>query len=178
MKIVVGLGNYGDKYAYTFHNMGFLAVECLADKLRLKFDKRECDALVAVGYRGGEKLVLAKPWTYMNRSGVAVKQLVKKYKAELKDVIVIFDDADIPKGSVRVRLKGSGGTHNGMRNIIQCLGSEEFPRVRIGIGPVPERVPIADYVLSDVPAAERQLFFDAFSAAADEAVKLIDEKPL
>ena len=178
MKIVVGLGNYGDKYAYTFHNMGFLAVECLADKLRLKFDKRECDALVAVGYRGGEKLVLAKPWTYMNLSGVAVKQLVKKYKAELEDVIVIFDDADIPKGSVRVRLKGSGGTHNGMRNIIQCLGSEEFPRVRIGIGPVPERVPIADYVLSDVPAAERQLFFDAFSAAADEAVKLIDEKPL
>ncbi len=178
MKIVIGLGNYGDKYAYTFHNMGFLAVECLADKLRLKFDKRECDALVAVGYRGGEKLVLAKPWTYMNLSGVAVKQLVKKYKAELKDLIVIFDDADIPKGSVRVRLKGSGGTHNGMRNIIQCLGSEEFPRVRIGIGPVPERVPIADYVLSDVPAAERQLFFDAFSAAADEAVKLIDEKPL
>lgn len=177
MKIVVGLGNYGDKYAYTFHNMGFLAVECLADKLKLKFDKRECDALVAVGYRGGEKLVLAKPWTYMNLSGVAVKQLVKKYRAELKDLIVIFDDADIPKGSVRVRRKGSGGTHNGMRNIIQCLGSEEFPRIRIGIGPIPERVPIADYVLSEVPAAERKMFFDSFSAAADEAVKLIDENP-
>ena len=99
----------------------------------------------------------------MNLSGVAVKQLVKKYRAELKDLIVIFDDADIPKGSVRVRRKGSGGTHNGMRNIIQCLGSEEFPRIRIGIGPVPERVPIADYVLSEVPAAERKMFFDSFS---------------
>lgn len=174
MKIVVGLGNFGDRYAYTFHNMGFLAAECLADKLGLKFDRRECDALIAVGYRGGEKLVIAKPLTYMNLSGVAVKQLLAKYKVEPKDLIVMFDDADLPKGSVRVRLKGSGGTHNGMRNIIEKIGTLDFPRVRIGIGPVPEHVPIADYVLSDVPKAERQLLFDAFSAAADEAVKLLD----
>lgn len=174
MKIVVGLGNFGDRYAYTFHNMGFLAAECLADKLGLKFDRRECDALIAVGYRGGEKLVIAKPLTYMNLSGVAVKQLLAKYKVEPKDLIVMFDDVDIPKGSVRVRIKGSGGTHNGMRNIIEKIGTLDFPRVRIGIGPVPERVPIADYVLSDVPKAERQTLFDAFSAAADEAIKLID----
>ncbi len=174
MKIVVGLGNFGDRYAYTFHNMGFLAAECLADKLGLKFDRRECDALIAVGYRGGEKLVIAKPLTYMNLSGVAVKQLLAKYKVEPKDLIVMFDDVDIPKGSVRVRLKGSGGTHNGMRNIIEKIGTLDFPRVRIGIGPVPERVPIADYVLSDVPKLERQTLFDAFSAAADEAIKLID----
>ena len=150
MKIVVGLGNFGDRYAYTFHNMGFLAAECLADKLNLKFDRRECDSLIAVGYRGGEKLVIAKPLTYMNLSGVAVKQLLAKYKAEPHDLIVMFDDVDIPKGSVRVRLKGSGGTHNGMRNIIEKIATQEFPRVRIGIGPVPEHVPIADYVLSDV----------------------------
>ena len=86
----------------------------------------------------------------------------------------MFDDVDIPKGSVRVRLKGSGGTHNGMRNIIEKIGTLDFPRVRIGIGPVPERVPIADYVLSDVPKVERQTLFDAFSVAADEAIKLID----
>ena len=174
MKIVVGLGNYGDKYAYTFHNMGFLAVEALADKLNLKFNERECDALVAVGYRNGEKIVLAKPWTYMNLSGVAVKQLVNKYKITPSDLIVIFDDLDIPKASVRVRLKGSAGTHNGMRNIIEKLGSQDFARVRIGIGPKPPFVPLVDYVLADVPKAERQAFFDAFSVASDEVIKLID----
>ncbi len=175
MKIVVGLGNFGDRYAYTFHNMGFLSVECLADKLGLKFDKRECDAEVAVGYRNGDKLVLAKPLTYMNLSGNAVKQLVGKYKASMRDVIVIFDDIDIPKGSVRVRQKGSGGTHNGMRNIIATMNTEDFPRIRVGIGPKPENVPIADYVLSNVPKAERQTLFDAFGVAADEAIKLIDQ---
>lgn len=174
MKIVVGLGNYGDKYAYTFHNMGFLTVECLADKLGLKFNKKECDALVAVGYRGGEKIILAKPWTYMNLSGVAVKQLMRKYKAQPGDLVVIFDDIDIPKASVRVRMKGSAGTHNGMRNIIAEIGTQDFARVRVGIGPRPERVPLVDYVLAEVPKAERQIFFDAFSVAADEAIKLID----
>ena len=169
MKIVVGLGNYGDKYAYTFHNMGFLAIEALADKLGFKFKDKECDALVAVGYRGGEKVVLAKPLTYM------VKQLVKKYKADIStDLIVIYDDVDLPKGKLRVRAKGSAGTHNGMRNIIAELGSENFARVRIGIGPIPQFVPIADYVLSEVPKAERQMLFDAFSEAGDEAIKLID----
>lgn len=176
MKIVVGLGNYGDKYAYTFHNMGFLAVECLAEKLGMKFQKRECDALVAVGYRGGEKIVLAKPWTYMNLSGVAVKQLVNKYKIDSSDLIVMFDDVDISKGSVRVRAKGSGGTHNGMRNIISTLGTQDFPRIRVGIGPVPENVPIVDYVLRDVPKAERETIAAALEVASDEAIKLIDEK--
>ena len=175
MKIVVGLGNYGDKYAYTFHNMGFLSIEALADKLGFKFKDRECDALVAVGYRGGEKIVLAKPLTYMNLSGVAVKQLVKKYKADIsKDLIVIYDDIDLPKGSIRVRAKGSAGTHNGMKNIISELGSGDFHRIRIGIGPVPTAVPLVDYVLADVPKAERQMLFDAFSLAGDEAIKLLE----
>ncbi len=176
MKIVVGLGNYGDKYAYTFHNMGFLAVERLADKLSLKFDKKECDAMVAVGFIGGEKIVLAKPLTYMNLSGVAVKQLLKKNNATLSDLVVIYDDIDIPKGTVRVRPKGSAGTHNGMRNIIAEIGSTEFARIRIGIGPVPERVPLVDYVLATVPKAERQTLFDAFEVASDEAIKFIQSK--
>ena len=174
MKVVVGLGNYGDRYAYTFHNMGFLTVEALADKLGLKFKERECDSLVAVGYHDGEKLVLAKPLTYMNLSGVAVKQLMRKYKIEPKDLIVIFDDIDIESASVRVRMKGSAGTHNGMRNIIEQIGSQDFPRVRVGIGPKPQFVPIADYVLSEVPKADRQKYFDAFSLAGEEVIKLID----
>ena len=141
MKIVVGLGNFGDKYAYTFHNMGFLSIEVLADKLGLKFDKKECDSLVAVGYKGGEKVVLAKPLTYMNLSGVAVKQLLAKNKATPADLLVIYDDIDLPKGNIRVRPKGSAGTHNGMRNIIAEIKTEEFRRVRIGIGKPPENVP-------------------------------------
>lgn len=176
MKIIVGLGNYGNEYAYTFHNMGFLAVECLADKLSFKFDKRECDALIAVGFIGGEKIVLAKPLTYMNLSGKAVKQLLKKHGATAAELCVIFDDVDIPKGSVRVRAKGSAGTHNGMRNIIAEIGTTEFARIRVGIGPVPERVPIADYVLSTVPKAERAALAETLELAADEAIKFIEGK--
>lgn len=173
MKIVVGLGNFGDKYAYTFHNMGFLAAECLADRLGVKFKSRECDAMIAEGFSGGEKFVIAKPLTYMNLSGVAVKQLLKKNNAELSDLMVVFDDIDIEKGTIRVRQSGSAGTHNGMRNIIATVGSGDFPRVRIGIGKPPEFVPLADYVLSDVPKSERPLMAEAIEKAADELQKFI-----
>ena len=173
MKIVVGLGNFGDKYAYNFHNMGFLAAECLADRLGWKFDRRECDSSVAVGYVGGEKAVIARPTTFMNLSGVAVKQLLAKYKADFGDLVVIYDDIDIPKGTIRVRAKGSAGTHNGMRNIIAELKTEDFKRIRIGIGKPPEFVPLADYVLSDVPKSERPIIASAIEAAADEAEKFI-----
>lgn len=175
MKIVVGLGNYGDEYAYTFHNMGFLAVDCLSDRLSIKLKTRECSALTGVGSVGGEKLILAKPLTYMNLSGRAVKELMARYHAESRDVIVIFDDIDIPRASVRVRENGSGGTHNGMRNIIAEIGTQDFPRVRIGVGKPPEFMPLADYVLSDVPKAERPELADAIERACDECIKLISK---
>lgn len=173
MKIVVGLGNFGDKYAYTYHNMGFLAAECLADRLGWKFDKKECDASVAVGFVKGEKVIIARPTTYMNLSGVAVKQLMAKYKADESDVVVIYDDVDLPKGDLRVRPKGSAGTHNGMRNIIAEIKTENFKRIRIGIGKPPEFVSLADYVLSDVPKTERPLIAKAIEAAADQAEAFI-----
>ena len=176
MKIVFGLGNYGDRYAYTYHNMGFLTAECLADKLGFKFKKRECDGLIAEGNRGGERLVIVKPLTYMNLSGICVKQVVRKYKAELKDIIVVFDDIDIPRLTLRVRMNGSGGTHNGMRNIIDVMGSGDFPRVRVGIGRPPEHFDLGDYVLSEVPRADRQAFYDLIDSAADEVLKLVDGK--
>ena len=109
MKIVVGLGNFGVKYAYTFHYMGFLCAECLADRLGWKFDRRECDSSIASGYIGGENAVFARPLTYMNLSGVAVKQLLAKYKAGPEDLVVMYDDIDIPKATIRVREKGSAG---------------------------------------------------------------------
>lgn len=173
MKLVVGLGNYGDRYAYTYHNMGFLAAECLADRLGLKFKTRECDALTAVGSYAGDRLVIARPLTYMNLSGVAVKQLLKKYGCGSADMVVVFDDVDIARGSVRVRSSGSGGTHNGMRNIISVIGTEGFPRVRIGIGRPPEYMDLADYVLSEVPRADRALFRDAIERAVDEVETLL-----
>ncbi len=176
MKIIAGLGNYGDKYAYTFHNMGFLTAECLADRLGLKFKKRECDSLIAEGNYKGERIIIAKPLTYMNLSGAAVKQLLRKNNCDPSSLIVIFDDIDIEKGTVRKRLSGSGGTHNGMRNIIDAIGTGEFARVRVGVGKPPEFVPLADYVLSEVPKAERQLIADAIEKAADEVLLLVEGK--
>ncbi|MCI8458901.1 MAG: aminoacyl-tRNA hydrolase [Clostridia bacterium] len=173
MKIIVGLGNYGDRYAYTFHNMGFLAVDCLSDRLGIKLKTRECDALTGVGSYHGEKVILCKPLTYMNLSGKAVKQLLARYKASSRDIIVLFDDIDIARGAVRVRQNGSGGTHNGMRNIIAEIGTEDFPRVRIGIGRGPERMPLADYVLSDVPQDERPALAEAIEAACDACLQQV-----
>lgn len=178
MKIVVGLGNYGDEYAYTFHNMGFLTVQCLADRLGFKLNKRECSSVTAVGQYNGEKLVLALPLTYMNLSGNAVKELMGKFNAESRDLIVVFDDIDLERGNIRVRPSGSGGTHNGMRHIISRIGTTEFPRVRVGIGRPPENMPLADYVLSNVPKAERETVAAAIEKAADEVEKLLKAQPL
>ncbi len=173
VKIVVGLGNYGDKYAYNFHNMGFLAIDCLCDRYNVKLSNRECNSLTTTFQKNGVKVVFAKPLTFMNLSGQAVKGLIKRYNAQISDVIVIFDDIDLPSANVRVRQSGSGGTHNGMRNIIAEIQSTDFPRVRIGIGRPPERVPLADYVLSDVPKDMRPALADAIERACDEVEKMV-----
>ncbi len=176
MKIVVGLGNCEARYAHTHHNMGFLAVECLASKLNVKFKTKECESLVAKAYIGGDTIVLAEPQTYMNLSGVAVKQLLAKYKCDISDLIVVYDDIDIPRYSLRVRQSGSAGTHNGMRNIIELIKSEQFPRVRVGIGKPPEGMPLVDFVLCEVPKSDREQMAKTLEAAADEIIKLICSK--
>lgn len=173
MKIIIGLGNPGDRYAYTYHNLGFLAAECFADRYAVSFKKRECDAVIAKAFLGGDTAVIAKPATFMNLSGLAAKQLLKKYKAEISDLIVICDDIDIARGTIRVREKGSGGTHNGLKNIISELGSGDFWRVRIGIGKPENCADLADYVLSEIPKADRELFFETIGKAADEVEKII-----
>lgn len=173
MKIVVGLGNCEAKYAHTHHNMGFLVVECLASKLGVKFKTKECDSLTAKAYVKGEPVILAEPQTYMNLSGVAVKQLLAKYKCLPSDLIVTYDDIDLPRYALRVRQKGSAGTHNGMRNIIEKIGTEEFARVRVGIGRPPIGMPLADFVLSDVPRADREQMASTIEQAADEIAKMV-----
>ena len=134
MYVIVGLGNPGKKYENTRHNMGFLAVDVLAEKYDIKVNKIKFKSLVGEGRIAGEKVVLAKPQTYMNLSGEAVREIVDFYKIEPQQLIVIYDDIDIDTGAIRIRKKGSAGTHNGMRNILYQIRTEDFPRIRVGIG--------------------------------------------
>ena len=172
MKIIVGLGNPGDGYAYTYHNVGWLTLDVLAERLNMKLTTKECDSLVGVKSAGGEKIILAKPLTFMNLSGSAVKQLLARYKATPAELIVVYDDIDIEKGTFRYREKGSAGTHNGMRDIIAKIGTENFVRVRVGTGPVPAQIPLVSYVLMPIPDAERPLVADGVKGAADKILAL------
>ena len=170
MVLIVGLGNPEKQYETTFHNMGFLAVGEAADKLGVKFKKKECEASVAEAHIGGEKVILARPVTYMNASGRAVKQLMSKYKVSPSELIVIYDDFDLPKGKLRIRAAGSAGTHNGMRSIIGEIGTGEFARVRIGIKDPEVNIPVINYVLSNIRKEDYPLFAVACSAAADAVI--------
>ena len=172
MLLFVGLGNPEEKYAKTFHNMGFLAAGDAAEILGVKFKKKECEASVAEAFVGGEKVLIARPLTYMNASGRAVKQLVRKYKLAPHEMVVLYDDYDIPKGHVRIRPSGSAGTHNGMRSLIAELGYSDFARIRIGIRDENVNIPIINYVLSDVRKEDYELFISATKRAAEAAIAL------
>ncbi len=172
MFLIVGLGNPEEKYAKTFHNMGFLAAGDAAEILGVKFKKKECEASVAEAFVGGEKVLIARPLTYMNASGRAVKQLVRKYKLAPHEMVVLYDDYDIPKGHVRIRPSGSAGTHNGMRSLIAELGYSDFARIRIGIRDENVNIPIINYVLSDVRKEDYELFISATKRAAEASIAL------
>lgn len=174
MKIIVGLGNPEEKYLKTFHNMGYIAVGDVAAKLGVKFKKKECEAFIAEANVGGEKVIIARPVTYMNNSGRAVKQLLAKHRSTPGDLIVIYDDYDIPKGSVRIRPSGSAGTHNGMRSVIAEIGTSDFTRIRVGIRDSEVNIPIINYVLSEVRKEDYELFIAACQRAADAAIALAD----
>lgn len=172
MYIIVGLGNPEEKYLKTFHNMGYIAVGDVADKLGVKFKKKECEAYTAEANIKGEKVILARPVTYMNASGRAVKQLLAKYKTDAAHLVVIYDDYDIPKASVRIRPSGSAGTHNGMRSVIAEIGTQNFARIRIGIRDTEVNIPIINYVLSEVRKDDYELFISACGRAAEAAIAL------
>ena len=172
MFLIVGLGNPEEKYFKTFHNMGYLAAGDAAALLGAKFKKKECEASVAEGYLGGEKVIVARPLTYMNASGRAVKQLMARYKLTPGEIVVLYDDYDLPKGHVRIRPSGSAGTHNGMRSVIAETGMTEFARIRIGIRDPEVNIPIINYVLSEVKKEDYDLFTAACGRAAEAAVAL------
>ncbi len=145
MFIIVGLGNPGRKYQETRHNVGFNTIDLLAYKNNIKINKLKHKALYGEVFWGGEKVLLAKPQTFMNLSGESVRDMMEFYKIEEKNLIVIYDDIDLEVGSLRIRQKGSAGTHNGMRSIIYQIQTDDFPRVRIGIGR-PEFADLSDFV--------------------------------
>ena len=151
MKIIVGLGNPGKKYESTYHNLGFRSIDKCAEKIGAAFCTEKFSGVIAECRVGTEKVVLLKPATYMNLSGISVREVMSFYKADLSDLMVIYDDFDLPAGTVRIRKNGSAGTHNGMRSVIQELGREDFVRVRVGFNtPLAESIPLIDFVLSDI----------------------------
>jgi PTH1 family peptidyl-tRNA hydrolase len=171
MYLIVGLGNPDKQYEKTFHNMGYIAVGDAAEILGAKFKKKECEATIAEAYVGGEKVILARPLTYMNNSGRAVKQLMSKYKIPPENLLVIYDDYDLPKGKIRIRAAGSAGTHNGMRSIIGETGLKNFPRIRIGIRDEEVNIPIINYVLSEIRKDDYELFASACRKAGEAAAE-------
>lgn len=159
MKMIVGLGNPGKKYDGTRHNVGFMAIDALADAWGLVVDKKEKNALTGRGVHNGEKVLLVKPQTFMNLSGDAVWQLIDYYADQLDDFLIIYDDMDLPVAQVRFKRRGSSGGHNGIKSIIQCINSKEFDRLKIGIG---KKDNVIGHVLSPFSKQER--------AAIDEAL--------
>lgn len=171
MKLIVGLGNPGREYAATRHNVGFMVVDRLAPGLGVAVEKRLFKALIGQGRLEGEKIVLAKPQTYMNLSGGAVGALLNWFKLTPADLVVIYDDLDLPPGKIRIRSGGGAGGHKGVQSLIQVLGTEAFPRVRIGIGrPTEPDFETPDYVLSRFGTHEAGLMEESIAAAA-EAVR-------
>lgn len=174
MFVVAGLGNPGRKYEKTRHNMGFWAVDRLAEKNDIKIKKIKHKALIGDGIISGEKVLLVKPQTYMNLSGESLREIVDYYNVELNRLLVIYDDFDIEAGLLRIRKKGSAGSHNGMKSIINSLGSQDFPRIRIGIG-ASGGMEWKDFVIGRMSEKEIKILEAAADRAAD-AVQCILEK--
>ena len=175
MYIIAGLGNPGKEYENTRHNIGFDVIDRLAEEENIAVMESKHKALIGKGYVAGQKVILAKPQTFMNLSGESIREAVDYYKIDPEDIIVIYDDISLEPGQLRIRLKGSAGGHNGIKNIIAHLGTQEFPRIKVGVGNKPPRMDLADYVLGRFPREERGLMEDAFKEAAEAVEVMIQE---
>ena len=174
--IIIGLGNKGLSYKNTYHNMGFDVVSKLSKELGVRFSHTECKAKTAVTNVNGKRVVLAKPETYMNLSGESVRELMGKYKETADGIIVIYDDIDIAIGTIRARNAGSAGTHNGMRNIVECLnGNTAFKRIRIGTGFDHGNVPLYNVVLSKVKGENKTLVNASTDFVANELLSFLKD---
>ena len=173
--LVVGLGNPGQKYANTRHNMGFLTVDLLAEKAGVKLNKVKFKSAYNIIPFAGRKCLVMKPQTYMNLSGEAVREAVQFYKLPADHVLVIYDDVSLPVGKLRVRPTGSAGGHNGLKNIIAHLGTQDFPRVKIGTGaPAGGGADMIDWVIGEPSKAEKKVLLESFEKAIDAAACIIE----
>ena len=173
--LIAGLGNPGPEYADNRHNVGFRCLDRLAERHGLAFRRQQKRARVASGTVGGRRVLLAQPQTFMNRSGESVARLARFYKVSLDQLLVVYDDLDLPPGTIRLRPSGGSGGHRGVRSIIHRLGRQDFPRLRIGIGRPPGRMDPADYVLQDVSGDEAILFDRVLDRAVDAIETWLDE---
>ena len=172
MYIIVGLGNPDKEYEWTRHNTGFIALDKLAHKYRINVTTQKHKALVGTGIIDGEKVILVKPQTYMNLSGEAVREVINFYKEDLKNLVVIFDDIDLPLGKIRIKEKGSAGTHNGVKSLVKELGSQEFKRIKIGIGNPTGNIDLVSHVLGKFSKEEMEVV-EKSSESAVEAIEMI-----
>ena len=176
MFIIAGLGNPDEKYQGTRHNVGFDVVDRLAEKYQIAVDTKKHRALIGKGVIEGQKVLLVKPQTYMNLSGESIRSLVEYYKIDPEEeLLVIYDDISLEVGQLRIRRKGSAGGHNGIKNIIEQLGTQNFLRVKVGVGEKPAGWDLADYVLGHFSKEEQVLMEEAFLRAADAASALLTE---
>ena len=169
MKVIIGLGNPGTKYAGSRHNMGFAVIDELAERHGIRVNTSRQKGLCGSGIIAGQKVLLVKPQTYMNNSGECARPVMEYYHLQTEDVLVIVDDIALAVGQIRVRGKGSAGGHNGLKSLIQHLGSGDFPRVRLGVGAKPPQMDLADYVLGHFPAQELPAVRESVKTAADAA---------
>lgn len=178
MYLIVGLGNPGRQYEATRHNMGFDTVDCLIEKHNVPQGGVKFNAMYGKGIIGGDKTILMKPLSFMNLSGGPVRDMVNFFKIDPeKELIVISDDIDLEPGQLRIRKQGSAGGHNGLKDIIQKLGTQNFVRIKIGVGAKPQGWDLADHVLSRFPDSERKLVDEAIREAADAVEKIIAQGP-
>jgi len=173
--IIAGLGNPGPKYARTYHNCGYMVLEILSQRHNFSLKKIKFKALTAELNFAGQRVIFLQPTTYMNNSGESIREAVDFYKLPLENLLVIYDDIDIELGTIRIRSKGSGGSHNGMRSIIQHLSADDFPRIRVGIGPQPTNIDIVQYVMSNVAQNQQEELYAALNKAADAVEIMLEE---
>ncbi len=176
MYIIVGLGNPTNEYKNTRHNVGFSVIDAIAEKYDISVLEKKHKALIGKGFIDGQKVILAKPLTYMNLSGESVRELVDYYKIDEKEeLIVIYDDISLDVGQLRIRKKGSAGGHNGIKNIIAHLGHDTFMRIKMGVGEKPKGYDLADYVLGHFSEAERKIMSESAEKASDAVKVMMNE---
>ena len=175
MRLIVGLGNPGPEYQWTPHNLGFLAVDEIANRASIRVERPEGKALVGLGKVAGQDVVLAKPQTYMNLSGISVRDLLGKYELGPEDLLVMFDERDLPWGMIRIGERGSPGTHNGAKSVTSVVGTQEFARLRLGCGPDHPVGDLADYVLRPMKKAVLEVASEMVAEAGDAVEQILSQ---